>query len=204
VKGLGAASNRDGRLRTMALPHREGIEPCRTPKSTTGQLPALAVTISRASWRLSDTILAFGLTFRPRNRPALSGGSPKRGWVGEPCPPRPAAAYVASTKRAQNRYCARERAAMARPACHPGARPPGGGWTVAMSTPLHASTHDTTEFEFHISPVSNSSRPQTGVGMHGNRSRTWRAKLTSSVNRTGLAIASCMSGMRPSRQRRIS
>ena len=33
-----------------------------------------------------------------------------------------------------------------------------------MQTPLRASTQAITEFEFHISPVASSSRPQTGVG----------------------------------------
>src|ERR1035437_10291961 len=66
-------------------------------------------------------------------------------------------------------YATVEGAAAASPAFHPGARPRLGGWTVHRATPLRASTHEVTEFEFHISPVSNSSRPQTGVGMDGRR-----------------------------------
>jgi hypothetical protein len=66
-------------------------------------------------------------------------------------------------------YAVRLRAATVRPAFHPGARPRLGGWTVERATPLRVSTHDVTEFEFHISPVASSSRPQTGVGMDGKR-----------------------------------
>ena len=40
-----------------------------------------------------------------------------------------------------------------------------------MLAPLRARTQETIEFEFHISPVSNSSRPHTGVGIDGNVSR---------------------------------
>ena len=79
-----------------------------------------------------------------------------------------------------------------------------GGCTVAVSRPLRASTHDTTEFEFHISPVSSSSRPHTGVGIVGRSSRILGALERSAVSLTGLPIAASMSGIRPSRQRRIS
>ena len=34
--------------------------------------------------------------------------------------------------------------------------------------PLRASSQEVTEFEFHISPASSSSRPQTGVGTCGH------------------------------------
>lgn len=61
-----------------------------------------------------------------------------------------------------------------------------------------------TEFEFHISPPPSSSRPQTGVGTDATRSSTRRAVSTSTLSRRGLSTASAMSGMTPSRQRRIS
>ncbi len=56
------------------------------------------------------------------------------------------------------------RAATTRPALQPGARPPGGGAMRERSTPLLARSHDTTEFEFHISPAPSSSLPHTGAG----------------------------------------
>jgi hypothetical protein len=50
------------------------------------------------------------------------------------------------------------------PATHPGARPPAGGWIVSVGRPLRASSHEITEFGFHISPVQSWSRPQIGAG----------------------------------------
>src|SRR5205823_554252 len=51
------------------------------------------------------------------------------------------------------------------PARQPGARPPLGRATESTSRPLRAISHEVSEFEFHISPVWSSSRPQTGVGI---------------------------------------
>jgi hypothetical protein len=61
------------------------------------------------------------------------------------------------------------RPATARPASQPGARPPAGALMAPASIPQLAISQDVTEFEFHISPVSSSSRPQTGVGTDGTR-----------------------------------
>jgi hypothetical protein len=41
------------------------------------------------------------------------------------------------------------------PACHPGARPPAGGWIDSASRPLIDTIHAITEFEFHISPAAS-------------------------------------------------
>jgi hypothetical protein len=73
-----------------------------------------------------------------------------------------------------------------------------------MSRPARVITHAITEFEFHISPASNASRPQTGVGTDVTSSSTRRAHSGLSLSRRGLSTASAMSGMTPSRQRRIS
>jgi hypothetical protein len=75
---------------------------------------------------------------------------------------------------------------------------------MSVGKPAVAISQAITEFEFHISPAPDSSRPQTGVGMVGRRSRIRCANAASSDIRTGLAIASSASGIRPSRQRRIS
>ena len=83
------------------------------------------------------------------------------------------------------------------PARQPGARPPCGGWIDLASIPLRAITHAITEFEFHISPVSSSSRPHTGVGTRGTTSSTRRACCSSSVSRLGLSTASATSGISP-------
>lgn len=61
------------------------------------------------------------------------------------------------------------------PASQPGARPPGGIANGARSISARHNTHETTEFEFHISPAPSSSRPHTGVGTDGSRSITRRA-----------------------------
>ena len=98
----------------------------------------------------------------------------------------------------------RSRRATTMPADHPGARPPAGGRIDSTSRPLAATSHDTTEFEFHMSPVPSSSRPQTGLGMRGTRSSSRRATRGSSVRRRGLSTASPRSGMTPSRQQRTS
>jgi len=96
------------------------------------------------------------------------------------------------------------RAASSRPARQPGARPPGGGWIRPGSRPALASNHEITEFEFHMSPVWPSSRPQTRAGTDGTRSRICEARVGSCVSRTGLETASAISGMTPSRHRRTS
>lgn len=98
---------------------------------------------------------------------------------------------------------AASRAAMTRPARQPGARPRDGGWMWAVSMPPRASSHEVTEFEFHISPVCSSSRPQTRAGTDSTRSRMVVAREGSSVN-VELETASATSGMTPSRHRRIS
>ena len=63
------------------------------------------------------------------------------------------------------------RSASARPAFHPGARPPRGGPISSMSWPVRASTHATMELEFHISPVRSSSRPQVSAGTASQHSQ---------------------------------
>ena len=50
-------------------------------------------------------------------------------------------------------------------ASQPGPRPPLGGRIWTASTSLRASSHEVTEFEFHMSPAASSSRPHTG-GRH--------------------------------------
>jgi hypothetical protein len=41
------------------------------------------------------------------------------------------------------------------PASHPGARPLAGGWGISVGRPLRVSSHEITEFEFHMSPTAN-------------------------------------------------
>ena len=96
------------------------------------------------------------------------------------------------------------RRATTRPAFQPGARPPDGGWIGSVSTPARTSSHEISELEFHMSPVCSSSRPHTGVGTDGTRSRTRCARARSFATRIGLATASFASGMEPPRHRRIS
>ena len=69
--------------------------------------------------------------------------------------------------------------------------------------PLLAITHAITEFEFHISPVQSSSRPQTGVGTCAT-TRVPDERDSSLVSRRGLSTASATSGICPFRQSRIS
>src|SRR5690606_7522865 len=57
-----------------------------------------------------------------------------------------------------------DRSAHRIPASQPGARPPAGAATSSRGTPLRARSQEITELEFHISPVSASSRPQTSGG----------------------------------------
>ena len=123
----------------------------------------------------------------PERVPLTASSAPRRGH---------------STERAAP--TARRRHATFSPASQPGARPPAGGRIEAVSIPLRASTHAITEFEFHISPVCSSSRPQTGVGTCGTASSTRRAQPSSLLSRCGLSTASATSGIRPPRQTRIS
>ena len=46
----------------------------------------------------------------------------------------------------------------------------------STSSPLRTISHEVSEFEFHISPARNSSRPQTGVGTSGTSSSRRRAQ----------------------------
>jgi hypothetical protein len=73
-----------------------------------------------------------------------------------------------------------------------------------MGSSLQASSQAITEFEFHISPVLSSSRPQTGLGKEPTSSRRRRATSGSSLRSCGLATAASTSAMIPSRQRRTS
>ena len=84
------------------------------------------------------------------------------------------------------------------------ARPMCGGWILPASMPPRMSNHEITEFEFHISPVWRSSRPQTRGGTDGTKSRICAARSRSFVTRAGLETASATSGMTPSRHRRTS
>src|SRR6185312_8591103 len=56
------------------------------------------------------------------------------------------------------------RRAAATPASQPGARPPVGGRTGPPSSSVSTSSHETSEFEFHMSPHATSWRPHTYVG----------------------------------------
>ena len=85
--------------------------------------------------------------------------------------------------------------AITTPACHPGARPPAGGLIVERSMPPRVRAQDTTELEFHISPVLDSSRPQTGVGISVSTSSTRRAHTSDVDTQTGLPTAARMSGI---------
>ena len=60
----------------------------------------------------------------------------------------------------------------------------------STSRPLRVISHEITEFEFHISPAADSSRPQTGVGMVGRRSRIRCANATSSDRAVSATTAS--------------
>ena len=86
------------------------------------------------------------------------------------------------------------------PADQPGARPRGGIITAPMSCPLPASSHDVRVFEFHMSPVCNSSRPHVTVGNFGTKSMSLRARCRSVSSLTGPPTASAASGITPARQ----
>jgi len=128
-------------------------------------------------------------------RPGFGGSSPL-----------PSQGHAASPGCRLDRRLARaaSRPAMTMPACQPGARPRGGSWILAASIPAWARSHEMIEFEFHISPVWRSSRPQIRAGREGTRSRIRDARARSSVTRMGLKTASSISGMTPSRHRRTS
>jgi EAL domain len=80
---------------------------------------------------------------------------------------------------------ARERRATSRPEDQPGPRPRAGGLTPSVGRPAVAISHAITEFEFHISPAFNSSRPHTGVGTVATRSSSRPATMGSLVSRRG-------------------
>jgi len=73
-----------------------------------------------------------------------------------------------------------------------------------MSWPVRANAQDTTELEFHISPVRSSSRPQVKAGTSRNIVSTAVTPRGPSVVRTGLCTASVTSGMYPPDQHRTS
>ena len=101
-------------------------------------------------------------------------------------------------------WCWTTRPARTTPARQPGALPPGGGTIASGSSPERPSSQAVSEFEFHISPVASSSRPQTGVGTCPARSSSRRASAPSPLNRRGLSTASATSGIVPPGQRRTS
>ena len=72
--------------------------------------------------------------------------------------------------------CVACRLARVNPATQPGAFPFGGGAIARMSCAVLASAHDTSELEFHMSPVPSSSRPHVSGGTCGiicSSARTW-------------------------------
>ena len=73
-----------------------------------------------------------------------------------------------------------------------------------MSTPARVSSHEVTEFEFHMSPLASSWRPQTAVGTEWVASSSRRARSASAITRTGLSTAAAASGIDPPRQHRTS
>jgi hypothetical protein len=75
---------------------------------------------------------------------------------------------------------------------------------ASVGRPLRASSQAIIEFEFHISPVRSSSRPQTGLGREPTSSRRRWATTGSWLSSWGLATASLASAITPSRQRRTS
>ena len=94
--------------------------------------------------------------------------------------------------------------AVIRPASQPGARPFAGGRSRSVGRPTRTSSHATIEFEFHMSPVRSSSRPQTGRGTLATSSRTRRATSGLAVSRRGPPTAHWRSGIVPPRQQRSS
>lgn len=128
---------------------------------------------------------------------------------GEPLPrsPRPASVSVWLLKWRPVRPVEppqRPERAASTPAFQPGARPPAGGFIESTSSPVRAINHEIIEFEFHISPVLSSSRPQTSMGISGTNFRSRRASRRSRLKRRGLSTAAQRSGIAPSCHRRSS
>lgn len=63
-----------------------------------------------------------------------------------------------------------------------------------MSIPLRAIAHEPTELEFHIPPVSNSSRPQVGAGIAGRSSRIRRSVARCDHDSSGTRWCEAMRG----------
>jgi hypothetical protein len=75
---------------------------------------------------------------------------------------------------------------------------------MSVGNPAVAISQAITEFEFHISPAFNSSRPQTGLGTVLTRSSSRRATRGSVLSRVGAPTAKPRSGIDPPRQQRTS
>ena len=75
-----------------------------------------------------------------------------------------AAAATELHRGAGDQDCGRPGGGTGTPAARPGARPPGGGAIRPAQSPADSTSHETIEFEFHISPVPISSRPPTNSG----------------------------------------
>ena len=104
-----------------------------------------------------------------------------------------------SNRRPSDSDAASRRAATM-PARQPGARPPLGSRAVSRSIPLRASSQETTEFEFHISPVSSSSRPRRAWA---RRARP-RARVGRAPDRRSAAAGCRRPRRRPGSPRRAS
>jgi non-heme chloroperoxidase len=97
-----------------------------------------------------------------------------------------------------------DREATISPASQPGARPPAGGPMSSVQRPARTRCHDTSEFEFHISPAPKSSRPHVQVGNSGTSSTILQAASRRLLTRTGPLTAAATSGIVPPRQQRTS
>ena len=86
----------------------------------------------------------------------------------------------------------------------PCVRPRGAAGIAPASMPARGRSHAITEFEFHISPGVTSVPAPAEAGIDGTSSRMRDARTRSSATRVGLETASSISGMTPSRHRRIS
>ena len=75
---------------------------------------------------------------------------------------------------------------------------------MSVGKPAVAISQAITEFEFHISPAFNSSRPQAGLGTLPTRSSSRRATRGSALSRLGAPTASPRSAIVPPRQQRTS
>jgi hypothetical protein len=112
--------------------------------------------------------------------------------------------YARAGVATQESTCPSVRDAMTRPASQPGARRPDGGPISGVQIPARARSHDTSEFEFHISPPRSSSRPHVQMGNAGTSSRILDASLERLLTLTGPFTAAAMSGIVPPRQQRTS